>query len=138
MTHHARQFSTRGPLIVAGILLAGCASAGGMKNAPLDAGVTREFSGSYQSIVRAARDATVQAGLAIDSFTDVDSSTAMIVAKKGSSMWSYGELVRVVVQKAGENRATVRVYSKRKLATNVTARGNYSETIFENITLSLR
>jgi hypothetical protein len=137
MINH-RRIASHASRVMAHMLLVGCASAGGMKNAPLEAGVAREFPGSYEAIVRAARDATVQAGLAIDSFTDVDSSTAMIVAKKGSSLFSYGELVRVVVQRTGQNRTAVRVYTKRKLATNVTAKGDYSETIFENIALSLR
>jgi hypothetical protein len=109
-----------------------------MQNARLDAGVAREFVGRYEVIVRAARDATVQAGLAIDSFKEVNPTTTMIIAKKGSSMWSWGELVRLVVERVADDRVMVHVYTKRKLATNVTARGNYSETIFQNIDLSLR
>ena len=61
----------------------------------------------------------------------------MIVAKKGTSAWSWGELVRVVVQKSASDRTTVRVLSRRRMATNVTAKGDYSDTIFSNIELAL-
>lgn len=116
----------------------GCASAGGMRSAPLDLGVARTFDASYDRVLRAAREATVASGLAIDSFEQPDSITAVIVAKKGTSAFSWGELVRLVVQEVDSTHALVRVYSKRKLATNVTARGDYSTTIFQNVELSLK
>ena len=120
------------------VILAGCASTASMKQAPLDQGTQREYSGSYTTVLRAARDAVSNSGLAIDSFDEVNDSTAVIVAKKGSSAWSWGELVRVVVQKSTGDRVVVRVTSRRKLATNVTARGDYAETLFSNIALALR
>ena len=116
----------------------GCASTGSMRAKPLDTGTVREFSGDYATILGAARDAVVAAGLAIDSFDEVNETTAMIIAKKGSSLFSFGELVRVVVQKSTDDRTVVRVISDRKLATNIFARGDYSDTIFSNITLALR
>ena len=118
-------------------LLAACASAGGMRAEPLDVGVVREFNGDYTTVLRATRNAVASAGLAVDSYDEVNDSTAMIVAKKGSSAWSWGELVRVVIQKSGD-RVAVRVLSRRKMATNVTAKGDYSDTIFSNIELALR
>src|SRR6266446_7421214 len=123
--------------VLALTLLAACASAGGMRAEPLDVGVVREFNGDYTTVLRATRNAVASAGLAVDSYDEVNDSTAMIVAKKGSSAWSWGELVRVVIQKTGD-RVAVRVLSRRKMATNVTAKGDYSDTIFSNIDLALR
>ena len=134
----APRLLTHAGVALLGALAVGCASAGRMRNAPLDVGTARTFDGSYARVLRAAREATVASGLAIDSFEQPDSATAVIVAKKSSSAWSWGELVRVVVQRADETHAVVRVYSKRRLATNVTAKGNYSNTIFQNMDLSLR
>src|SRR3989441_8073951 len=119
-------------------LLAACASAGGMRAEPLDVGVLREFNGDYTTVLRATRNAVASAGLAVDSYEEVNDSTAMIVAKKGNSAWSWGELVRVVVQKSASDRVSVRVLSRRKMATNITAKGDYSNTIFSNIELALR
>jgi len=104
----------------------------------LDVGVLREFNGDYTTVLRATRNAVASAGLAVDSYEEVNDSTAMIVAKKGNSAWSWGELVRVVVQKSASDRVSVRVLSRRKMATNITAKGDYSNTIFSNIELALR
>jgi hypothetical protein len=54
------------------------------------------------------------------------------------SMSSYGELVRVTVQGMSESETEVKVYTKRRLATNVTARGDWADTVFSNIALQLR
>lgn len=123
-------------LVVVGAL--GCASTAAMRSEPLEVGIVREFSGDYARILRAARDAVVNAGLAIDTFDEVNETTAVIVAKKGTSAFSWGELVRVVVQQSAVDRTSERVVTKRKLATNVAAKGDYSDTIFSNIALSLR
>jgi|SRR5437867_157580 len=133
-----RFFARRCVLVGLASFLAACASAGGMRAEPLDVGVLREFNGDYTTVLRATRNAVASAGLAVDSFEEVNDSTAMIVAKKGTSAWSWGELVRVVVQKSASDRVAVRVLSRRKMATNVTAKGNYSDTIFSNIELALR
>jgi hypothetical protein len=125
-------------LALLSVVALGCASAGGMRNAPLDVGTARTFDGAFSRVLRAAREATVASGLAIDSFEQPDSATAVIVSKKGSSAFSWGELVRVVVQRADSAHVVVRVYSKRRMATNITAKGDYSSTIFQNMDLSLR
>ena len=119
-------------------LLCGCATTGGMRSTPLDTGVSRQYAGDFEIVFRATRAAITNAGLAIESYDEIDETTALIVAKKGASAFSWGELVRVVVQSTAPDKVTVRVLTKRKLATNVTARGDYSETIFSNIDLQLR
>ena len=62
----------------------------------------------------------------------------MIIGKKGGSLFSYGELVRVVVEEHGENSTMVYVHTKRKMATNIFAKGDYSKTIFTNMDLQLQ
>jgi hypothetical protein len=124
--------------LVAAAAISACASTASIKSEPLDAGVSRTFEGSYDRVLRAARDATVAAGLAIDSYDQVNAATAVIVGKKGASAFSWGELVRVVVQQTDSAHVTVRVYTARRVATNITARGDYSTTIFQNIELGLK
>ncbi|MBC8230729.1 hypothetical protein H8E77_14365 [bacterium] len=109
-----------------------------MLSAPLDAGRSQTFSADYDTVVKAARDALMSSGLAIDDASEVGNKTFVILAKKGTSAWSWGELVRVTVQEVSESKTTVRVYTKRKLATNVTAKGDWADTVFSNITLQLR
>src|SRR5262245_55596701 len=100
-----------------------------MRVEPLDVGVVREFNSDYTTVLRATRSAITSVGLAVDSDENVNDSTAMIVAKKRISAWSWGELVRVIVQRAAEDRTTVRVLSRRRIATNLTAKGDYSATL---------
>jgi hypothetical protein len=58
----------------------------------------------------------------------------MIAAKRGVSLLSWGELVRVVAQQTPDGTAVVvRVFTKRRLATNITAKGDWSGTIFEQL-----
>ena len=110
---------------------------GGLKSEPLDAGVARTFVAPYEKVLQAARDATFGAGLSIEGSEQIDSTTTVMIAKRGASGWTWGELVRVVVQQGDSGGVTVRVLGKRKLATNVTARDNYSDAIFESIALAL-
>ena len=50
---------------------------------------------------------------------------------------AYGELVRVVVAQTPDRAVAVRVYTKRRLATNVTAKGDWSGPIFQQLDLIL-
>jgi hypothetical protein len=119
-------------------LVAGCATTSGLKSEPLDQGVTRVFTGDYDTILKIAREATVAAGLHLESVDKIDDRTWALVGKKDASAWSWGELVRVVVQETAPNQTTVRVISKKRMATNVGARGDYSQTILNDIELKLK
>jgi hypothetical protein len=118
--------------VVAGIVAA-CATAGGVKSDPLDAGEAKFYTSPFSTIVPAARQAVLAAGLDVDQTLRPDSSTVMIIAKKGMSLLSYGEVVRVVVQQPPEGPVAVRVLTKRRLATNITAQGDWSGPVFEHL-----
>ena len=109
-----------------------------MRNAPVDEGVAQTFHGDYDRILKAARESVVEAGLAIEEVDKMDDKTWMIIAKKGASAFSWGELVRVVVQNGDADSTTVRVLTQRKMATNVTAKGDYSKSILSNMELKLK
>jgi hypothetical protein len=118
--------------------LTSCATTGGLKQEPLDQGVSRAFTGNYDTILKAARDATVAAGLHLESVDKVDEHTWTLVGKKDASAWSWGELVRVVIQQTGPDTTTVRIISKKRMATNVGARGDYSQAILNDMELKLK
>lgn len=109
-----------------------------MRSAPIDEGVARTYSAGHDRVFKAARESVVEAGLSIEEIKKVDDRTWMIIGKKGMSGMSWGELVRVVVQQIGPAETTVRVLSKRKLATNMTAKGDYSASILSNVELILK
>ena len=120
------------------LVFAGCATTGGMRRAPLAEGSARTFPGEYARVLTAAREAVVEAGLAVEEANRVNDTAWMIIGKKGVSRFSLGELVRVVVEKTGAAETTVRVRTQRRLATNVAAKGDYSRSILSNIELKLQ
>lgn len=124
-------------LVAVLLVLGGCSSAAKVQNAPLHAGTGRTFEAQFEKTLSAAREAVVETGLQIESASQVDSDTWMIIAKKGTSAWSWGELVRVVVVRDGDAKTTVRVHSARRVGTNVAAKGDYALSILSNIELKL-
>lgn len=120
------------------ILVSGCATAGGLRSEPLDAGISRVFDAPLDETLTASREAVVEAGLRFESAQQVGQDTWVIMAKKETSAFSWGELVRVVVRPEPPEATWVSVLTRRRLATNVTAKGDYSESILSNIQLKLR
>lgn len=125
-------------LLAAAILLSGCATSGAMRTSPLGEGIARVFSAELEKVLNAAQESMVEAGLAIEEVTKVDDNTHLILGTKGLSVFSYGELVRLVVERSAPSETTVRVYTKRRLATNITAKGDYSGAIFSRIESKLQ
>lgn len=120
-----------------GMIVSACASTGGMRSEPLGAGEAKFYTAPFQTVAPAAREAVRAAGLDVDTVSHPDSMTWMILAKKSGSLFSYGELVRVVVQQTPEGAVAVRVFTKRRLATNITARGDWSGPIFAKLDMIL-
>ena len=129
----ARHVSSACRLAGAAVIVAACASTAGLRSAPLDAGETKFYAAPLAVVGPAARQAVLSAGLNVDSVSTPDSLTWMIIAKKGMSLFSYGELVRVVVAQTPDGAVAVRVFTKRRLATNVTAKGDWSGAIFQQL-----
>lgn len=125
------RIGTTGSALAALVIGAACASTGGLRSEPLDRGEVKFYAAPLAVVAPAARQAVLSAGLEVDTVSQLDSLTWMIIAKKGMSLFSYGELVRVVAQQTAEGAVAVRVFTKRRLATNITARGDWSGRIFE-------
>jgi len=98
----------------------------------------RTFNSGFDATLKAAREAVSEADLAIESVNKVDDKTWMIMAKKSTSAWSWGEIVRVTVINLNTNQTEVKVYTKKRSSINVTAKGDYSTPILTNIELKLK
>ena len=103
-----------------------------IRSAPLHSGEARTYESPYKTTVKYAREAITEAGLSIESSEKIDDTTYMIIGKAKTSAWSWGELVRVVLIDNSE-KVTVRVYTKKAIKINLTAKGNYTQTILSNI-----
>lgn len=122
------------------VALAACSNMTAVQNTPLHAGTSRAFAGDFNTIVRTAREAITETGLRIESANEVQPSVWMIMAKAPTSWWSAGEIVRVVVDRSGTKpgEVMVRVYSRKRISTNIGAKGDYAESLLSNIDLKLR
>lgn len=105
-----------------------------VKNAPLHAGDSKSYEDvSYKTLVKYARQAVTESGLSIESSEKIDDETFMVMSKAKASAWSWGEIVRVVVKKEDDKKCIVRVYTKKRVDINITAKGDYSKSIFSSI-----
>jgi Caspase domain len=105
-----------------------------VKNAPLHAGVSREFSGDFETLVKYAKTALTDASLEMEFVGRIDDENYMLLGKRRASGFSWGEMVRVVVtRQSNENETLVHVYTKKRIGVNATAKASYSNTIFSSI-----
>jgi hypothetical protein len=119
-------------------LFAACATTSSIRDEPLSAGTSRAFAAQYQTVIDAAREAVVHAGLTVQASRAVNDSTWMIVGDKPSGFMSYGGFARVVVERTSPTTTTVRVHTRRRVATSVTAETDYSPVILSYIDYRIR
>ena len=118
-------------------VLAGCSTMAGMRTEPLHAGVSRRYNADLDAAVSATRNALLGSALDIDDVERVDEETWMFLAKRNTSTWSHGELVRVIVEETGPSVVTIRVLSKRRATIEFTARSDWSDAVFAQLALDL-
>ena len=122
-------------IFLAGMLIfaVGCSSVGSMRDIPYTEGDSKVFNTPFDKVKEAAVQAFYELGASISEQYKADESTYVIIGTEGASAFSWGTLVRVLLEKNGESSTTVRVVTKRKLATNITAKSDYSNDIFIRI-----
>jgi hypothetical protein len=124
--------------VLAMMALAGCRTVSGMRAAPLTEGVRRSYYANYDDVTQAAYDVVRSIGLGVEEAGDVDPNTWHLIATAGVSAFSWGELVRVSVQRQQAMPVNVWVLTRRRLATNITAKGDYSPDVFQRMDFALR
>ena len=129
MAGHTSRFLIAGACTA---LVTACASVQGVRSQPHDAGEVRFYAAPFGDVVAATRTTVLALDIHVQDTTTVDSTTWMLLGTKGLSLTSYGEVVRVIVHQTADGPVTVRVVSKRRLATNITAR-NSTDSIFEKL-----
>jgi len=124
------------PLALA-VPLAACATMGGLRDQPLTAGVPRVFPAPLDRTVEAARQAMSGAGIDLREQWHPSPDSWMLLGEKGMSLWSYGELVRVVAQRTDSAQTGVYVITQRRLATNIVAEEDWSVALFDRMAATL-
>ena len=104
-----------------------------VKNAPLHAGDARTFEQPFKTMIKYSRDACTEAGLVMESSERIDEDTYMILSKAKTSAFSWGEVVRIVLEKKDAMKTVMRVYTRRRIGFNVAAKASYTNTIFSSV-----
>lgn len=120
------------PILLAA-LLAACSTMGGLRSAPLDDGVERVYRADLDDTVAAVKASMTSREFEVRDPTEVAPGTWMILAEKPASAFSWGELVRAVVQPDPAGGVAVRIVTKKRATGNVTARGDWSQPIFDDV-----
>src|SRR5271163_4349781 len=115
------------------LVAAACASANSVHDEPLDEGYSRHYAAPFSHVVGAASAALPEAGFSLERTERPDSATVLLIGHKGMNLVSAGSYVRVMVLASADSSVTVRVVTKKAVATNFMARGNYSGTLFSLI-----
>jgi hypothetical protein len=117
--------------------LGGCATVGGIRTAPLDAGTAHFFRQPLPVVAAAARSAVDSVHLTFDTAFAPDSQSAMLVAHHGMDvMLSYGEIVRILARAQADSGTLVNVYTRARLATNVT-HADFNDAVFRELARAL-
>lgn len=83
---------------------------------------SRYFNADNEQLKKTVLTVMQDYGLKIQRVEDATSDEFMIIAEKGITAWSWGEVVGVMIKKVEEDTSLVKVISKRKLSTNITAK----------------
>lgn len=132
------KYKTLTIILAFGILLSACATSNSVKKAPLSEGVAKTYEADYETVIEATRDAVTDAGLNIEETYEEDEDTFVILGKSRAGGLSWGEFARTVINNNEGNTTTVRVLTKKRVAVNVTAEGDFSKEIFSSLDISLR
>lgn len=123
--------------IAAALLLAGCASSSDVRNAPLNAGVSKEFPAPYEQTKRLALE-SVQ-GLNVDVKSANESGKLYTIEfAKPMTAFSWGEVGRVTVMDLDPNtRVSVLSEKRSKYQLTGTNEDEFAEAVFDGIQSSL-
>ena len=128
----------RGPLALALLALSACSTVAGVQEAAPAAGVQARLAATLPQVQEAALGAFAANGLGVQSINPEGDSAWVIVVSRGLTFWSYGEIVRVRAALVDSATTSVWIYAQRRLATNLTAKGDWPEILFADIRDQLR
>ena len=115
------------------LILLGCASTSTVANAPAESAISVDITKPCAAVQEVLEPALIDLGFEIDSVEDLDACGRTIIAKKGMSAFSWGELVRVTLREKDSQSSALEIVTQRRLSTNITADGDWSPEIHEAV-----
>ena len=125
------------PMFLLALTQTSCASAATVARDSPESAVPFFVSEPCHSVREVLEPALLDLGFKIESVEDADVCDRTVVARKSMSAFSWGEFVRVSLREEDAQTSRLEVTTKRRLATNVTAKGDWSSEIHEAVLRNL-
>ena len=119
------------------LLFTACATTGTLQKAPSEAGIAKKYPFKAAVITDVTQNALHNLGFTLIEYGKQKNGALVIIAEKSASAFSWGEIVRIRIEEMSDS-TVVRILTKRRLATNVTAKGDWSTKIFADIEKQLK
>jgi len=114
-------------------LLSGCATSSDVMNAPLTAGVSKDFKAPYETTKRLALESVQGLNVDVKSTQETDDVYTIIFAKSMSA-FSWGEVGRVnVMDLSPKSRVSVITEKRAKYQLTGTDQGDFAQAVFDGI-----
>ena len=123
--------------ITIGHCLVSCTTTQSIRGVSLSNGNEKTFNKEMAIVLPALRQALTEEKATITLDSTLDEKTQMIIGETPVSGFSWGEVIRIISVKRGEDKTTLRVLTERKLATNILANGDYSTNLFFKVAQKL-
>ena len=124
-------------ILLVALAVTACASTATMRTEPLDRGVVRYYRADANETVKTVVAVMTSLGFRVEVPEQLTPDAWVVLGEKEASLFSWGEVVRTVVQADAKNGVAVRVMTKRVLATNITAKGDWSRDILDGVARTL-
>jgi hypothetical protein len=124
------------PILVSTMLYAlwvvcasGCATVSSTKTAPIKEAKAVQIAAPCPEVRAALPTGLRRLGFLIEEIIETDTCEVTIVASKGGSAFSWGELVRVSVVQVSAGATELQITTKLRLITNIFAQSDWSAPI---------
>ena len=117
-------------VISAMLVSAGCATVESTAAAPADKAKSFTIPFACASARNALQPALSELKFEVKTTHDSGDCDRDVVATKGISAFSWGELVRVTLRESDANSTILAVTTKRRDAINITAKGDWSQEVY--------
>jgi hypothetical protein len=127
----SRTFLRANYVCIAIFLVAGCTTTASVEQSPSEKDSVYLLKQDCNTVLTALPYALVSINLELrrNNSSGAD-CPATVIARKGISAFSWGEIVRINLARTEAGGTELRVYTERALATNVTARGDWSPQVY--------
>ena len=120
-------------VLVVSAAASACSTVSGVQGAASGAGLHARYTAPLPEVEQAVVRALAANQLGVQAVTLEGDTAWVAVASRGMTFWSYGEIVRIRAAILDSATTDVWIYTQRRLATNVSAKGDWAEILRADI-----